>query len=180
MGAALEEVAAIGASILSANRGSYSPGWRFYAVGMQDDTVRPVRPAMLAMFGGVLILLVIACVNIAGLLIVRASERRRETSMRLALGASRARLLRQCVVEGLLLAAIGGVLGVAGAYGGIRLLARLAPASLPRMQAIDLDLGVLTFAAAASFLWGLAFSLLPWFEVRRVQLAPALQRQRAA
>jgi predicted permease len=130
---------------------------------------------MIAIFGGVLILLVIACGNIASLLIVRAAERRRETSLRLALGAGRARLLRQCLVEGLLLAAIGGVLGVVVAYGGVFALVRLAPASLPRVQSVDLDPGVLAFAAAASVLWGLAFSMLPWVEVRRVSVASVLQ-----
>jgi predicted permease len=175
MESAVQEVATIGASMIGANAASYSPGWRFYAVGMKDDTVRPLRPAVLAIFGGVLILLVIACVNIAGLLIVRAAGRRRETSMRLALGASHTRLLRQCLVEGLLLAATGGALGVLAAYGGVRVFARLAPASLTRIQATDLDLGVLAFAAGASLVWGLAFSMLPWLEVRRVDLVSALQ-----
>jgi predicted permease len=175
MGAAIEEVATIGASIMAANPGAYTPGWRFYGVGMKEDTVRPVRPAMLAVFGGVLILLVIACVNIAGLLIVRASARQRETSMRLALGASGSRLLRQCLVEGLLLAIVGGALGVGASHAGLKALVQLAPSTLPRIQAADLDLGVLAFAAAAAMIWGLAFSLVPWFEVRRVDLVSALQ-----
>jgi predicted permease len=173
--AAIQEVASVGAAMTTSNPGSYSPGSRFYAVGMHDDTVRPLRPAVLALFGGVLILLVIACVNIAGLLIVRASARRRETSMRLALGASRGRLLRQCLVEGLLLASLGGALGVAGAFAGVRLLVALAPASLPRVHATDVDGGVLLFAAGASLLWGVAFSALPWLEVRRVDIAGLLQ-----
>ena len=95
--------------------------------------------------------------------------------MRLALGASHTRLLRQCLVEGLLLAATGGALGVLAAYGGVRVFARLAPAALTRIQATDLDLGVLAFAAGASLVWGLAFSMLPWLEVRRVDLVSALQ-----
>jgi predicted permease len=176
MTAAIEEVATIGSSIVAAHPGAYTPGWRFYGVGMKEDTVRPVRPAMLAVFGGVLILLVIACVNIAGLLVVRASARQRETSMRLALGASSSRLLRQCLVEGLLLAAIGGVLGVAASAAGLKMLVQLAPSTLPRIQGADLDLGVLAFAATASVLWGLAFSLVPWFDVRRVDLVAALQQ----
>jgi predicted permease len=175
MSAAIEEVATIGASIMAANPGAYTPGWRFYGVGMKEDTVRPVRPAMLAVFGGVLILLVIACVNIAGLLIVRASARQRETSMRVALGASGSRLLRQCLVEGLLLAIAGGALGVAVSHAGLKALVQLAPSTLPRMQAADLDLGVLAFAAGTAVVWGLAFSLVPWFEVRRVDLVSALQ-----
>ena len=174
IGAAMQEIATIGASIMAANPGSYTPGSRFYAVGMQEDNVRPLRPAMLAIFGGVVILLVIACVNIAGLLIVRASERQRETSLRLALGASRSRLLRHCLVEGLVLATIGGVVGVVMAQVGIQALVHLAPASLPRVRAADLDVGVLAFAAVASALWGLAFSLVPWLEVRRADLLSAL------
>lgn len=174
MGAAVEEVAAVGAGIMAENPGAYTPGSRFYAVGMKDDTMRPIRPVMLAVFGGVLILLVIACVNIAGLLVVRASERRRETSVRLALGSSAGRLLRQCLVEGLMLALSGGLLGVCVAWGGLRALISLAPATLPRVQETDLDVGVLLFAAAASLVWGLAFSLLPWREVRRQHLSSAL------
>ena len=174
MAAAAQEVAAIGASIVAANPGDYTPGWRFYAVSMKQDTVRPIRPALLSVFGGVLILLVIACVNIAGLLIVRASERRREISMRVALGASSARLLRQCLVEGLLLAAIGGLVGVGVSSVGVRVLVRLAPPSLPRIQAADLDIGVLVFAAVATVAWGVAFSVVPWLEVRRVNLVSAL------
>ncbi len=175
MAAAIEEIATIGTSIMAANPGAYTPGWKFYGVGMKEDTVRPVRPAMLAVFGGVLILLAIACVNIAGLLIVRASARQRETSMRIALGASASRLLRQCLVEGLLLAVVGGALGVIVSQGGLKALVQLAPSTLPRIQAADLDVGVLTFAAAAAVIWGLAFSLVPWFEVRRVDLVSALQ-----
>ena len=175
MKAAIEEVATIGASILAAHPTNYTPGWRFYSVGMKEDNVRQLRPAMFAIFGGVLILLVIACVNIAGLLVVRASERRRETSVRLALGASPSRLLRQCLVEGLLLCIIGGGLGVVAAYGGVQALLRLAPASLARIQSTDLDTGVLMFAGFASIVWGVAFSLLPWLEVRRVNLVSTLQ-----
>ncbi len=174
MSAAAEEVSAVGAGIMSENLGAYTPGSRFYAVGMKDDTVRPLRPAMLAVFGAVLILLAIACVNIAGLLVVRASERRHETSVRLALGSGAGRLLRQCLVEGLLLALLGGILGVGVAWGGLRMLISLAPASLPRVQETSLDSGVLLFAAAASLVWGLAFSLLPWREVRRERVSSVL------
>lgn len=175
--AALDEVAAVGTAMIDANPGSYSPGTRFYAVPMQTDNVRPVRGALFAIFGGVLLLLVIACVNIAGLLVVRASARRRETMMRLAMGASRARLLRQFLVEGLMLSAIGGGLGVLVAHGAVRGLVRLAPATLGRVQATDLDPGVLAFAAITTIVWGLAFSLLPWIDVRRLDLVTAFEER---
>lgn len=174
--AAIQEIATIGASIHAANPGAYTPGSRFYAVGMKDETVRTVRPAVLAMFGGVLLLLVIACVNVAGLLIVRASDRRREIAMRLALGASRSRLFRQCLVEGLLLAAGGALVGLAIAYPAVTALTSLAPDTAPRVQAAELDLTALAVTASAAVIWGVSFSLLPWIEVRRVTALSTLHR----
>jgi len=171
----IEQVASAGQAIIQANPGSYTPGSRFYAVPMLEDNVRPVRPALLAIFGGVLILLVIACVNIAGLLIVRAAARRKETSVRLAMGGSWGRLLRQYLVEGLLLSAAGTAVGIVVARMALAVLTALAPASLGRVRAADLDVGVLAFTAITALVWGLAFSLMPWAEVRRADLASVLQ-----
>ncbi|MEZ5316441.1 MAG: ABC transporter permease [Vicinamibacterales bacterium] len=170
------QVEATGASIIAANPGSYTPGSRFYAVPMQEDAVRPIRGALLALFGGVLILLVIACVNIAGLLVVRAVSRRPEIALRRALGASAGRLFRQCLVEGLLLSCAGGLLGLAAARGALLVLTSLAPSGLPRVRTADLDPGVLGFCAAAVLVWGLAFSLMPWLDAWRRRLSPPLAR----
>ncbi len=173
---AVDEVAAVGRAIIAANPGNYSPGSRFYAVPMQEDNVRPVRASLLAVFAGGALLLVIACVNIAGLLVVRAAGRARETAVRVALGAGQARLVRQFLVEGLLLSTIGGAVGVLAGSLALRVLVSLAPASLGRAQAADLDWGVLAFAGTASLLWGVVFSLTPWIEARREQPDAALRQ----
>jgi len=144
-------------------------------VPMLEDNVRPVRPALLSIFGGVLILLVIACVNIAGLLIVRAAARRKETSVRLAMGGSWGRLLRQYLVEGLLLSLAGTAVGIFVARFALDLLTAVAPSSLGRVHTADLEGGVLAFAAITAMVWGVAFSLMPWAEVRRTDLQSVLQ-----
>ena len=96
----------------------------FTTVGLQADDTREFRGPLLSLFVGVGILLMIACVNVGGLLIARAASRRKETALRLALGASRGRLLRQSLVEGLLLAVLGAAAGIAAAYASLQAAAR--------------------------------------------------------
>jgi predicted permease len=154
----------------------YGPsGAVFYAVGLQDDGLRDVRPALLALFGGVGILLLIACVNVAGLLVTRAAARRHETALRLALGATRGRLARQCVADGLVLATVGGILGLLAAHGGLQTLLALRPASLSRIDTAHIDVNVLAFTTAIVLAWGLLFSLAPLSEMLRRNFVSAFQ-----
>jgi predicted permease len=141
-----------------------------YAVDLQSDVTREIRPAVLALFGGVTLLLAMACVNVASLLVARAAARRRETAMRAALGAPRWRLFRQCVLEGLILALLGGIAGLGLAAGGVRLLIALRPEGLNRIANAGIDVSVLTFTTLTALAWGLLFSLAPAAETLRTKL----------
>ena len=146
-------------------------------VALQQDDVREMRSALIALFAGVAILLVIACVNVASLLIARAVSRTKETALRLALGAGRARLLRQCLIEGLLLAGLGLVAGLPAGYGVLRMLVALRPESLSRIELSRFDPPVLLFTIGIALAWGLLFSLAPLVEVFKADIGPSLQRQ---
>ncbi len=153
-----------------------SSGRRFDTVGLHDDGVRETRPVLLAVFGGVAILLLITCVNVAGLLAARAASRRQEIALRIALGAGRARLFRQCLVEGLVLAALGAGAGVLIARGALSALFAARPESLHRIAAAKIDLRVLAFTAGTSLLWGLLLSLAPLAEFLRTAPIDGLKR----
>ncbi len=178
LAAAQQEIADI-ARAVGREFQDYGPsGATFYAVGLQDDGVREVRPALVALFGGVAILLLIACVNVAGLLVTRAASRAHETALRMALGASRARLVRQSVTEGLVLAVLGGAAGLAAGRAGLALLMAFRPATLSRIEAAQMNPRVLGFAAAAALSWGFLFSLAPLAELFRTTVTTALQKAR--
>jgi putative ABC transport system permease protein len=140
-------------------------GRAFTTVALRADSVRDIRGPLLALFAGVGILLLIACVNVASLLIARAASRARETALRIALGASRGRLLRQALVDGLLITSLGAAAGLLAGWGGLRLLLALRPESLSRIGASRIDMTVLAFTLGISLLWGLLFSLAPLTEL---------------
>jgi predicted permease len=152
----------------------------FFAVALHADGVREFRRPLLALFGGVNLLLAIACVNVANLLIARAAARRREMAMRIALGASTLRLLRLAMIEGLLLATVGAVAGSAVAAGALRALLAVRPAALERIASASLDLHVLGFTAGISLLWGLLFSLAPFVEALRLDVSTAVRNTAGA
>ena len=132
----------------------------FIAQPLRPD-VREVRSTLWLLLGAVSLVLLIACVNVASLLLARAVSRQRELAMRVALGAGRGRLVRQCLTESAVLGLAGGLLGVLLARAGIHPFVTLWPGSLPRAAGVALDWRVLLFAAAASLLSGLLFGLAP-------------------
>jgi putative ABC transport system permease protein len=133
----------------------------FIANSLQDELTRTVRPALFAVLGAVILLLTIACVNVTNLLLASGAERRAELVMRSSLGASRVRIIRQLLVETLLLASIGGVLGVVLAYAAVDGLLALSPPELPRVGAIAVDDAALAFAAGLTTFTGLLVGLIP-------------------
>ena len=138
-------------------------GWSATAVPLLDQTVGSVRPILLMIFAAVGLVLLLACANVANLLMMRASGRTREISVRLALGASRSRILCQLLIESLLLALCGGLLGVALGGIALHLLKTSLPESLhiPRLSEVTLNVPVLLYSAAASLLSAVIFGLAP-------------------
>jgi putative ABC transport system permease protein len=139
-----------------------------------DMVVGDIKPALRLLVIAVATLLLIACVNVANLALSRAAARERELAVRRALGASRRRLIRQILTESLVVAIAGGALGMAIAYAGVRLLVRLDPASVPRLQDVSVNGNVLAFAAAVSILTGLLFGLAPALRSGRGQSVTTL------
>jgi predicted permease len=142
---------------------------------LKDDVVGDIGRVLWLVMGAVGLILLIACANVANLLLVKAESRQHERGIRLALGAGGAQILRESLAESLLLGAAGGLLGLAFAYGGLRLLRFLEPGDLPRLQEISIDAPVMLFTLAASLFSCLLFGLLPTFKYAGSQLAPALR-----
>jgi putative ABC transport system permease protein len=142
-------------------------GWGARVVAAQEQMVTTVRPALLLISGAVGFLLLIVCANLANLTLARLSSRRGEIAVRAALGAGRAQLVRQVLVESFLLSAIGGALGLLVAWAGVRLVHALPEGSLPRMQDVRLDGGVLLFALVVSVVVALVFGLVPALQASR-------------
>lgn len=145
-------------------------------VGLQEQLVRYVRPALLALFGAVGFVLLIACANVANLLLARATARQRETAIRTALGASRAQLLRQFLTEGTLIAVIGGIMGIVLSKLAMTALVAWAGPYLPRTQEVKLDLRVLLFSVAISILTGLLCGIVPGLQSSKSDIQLALKQ----
>src|SRR6266478_49650 len=140
----------------------------------QDAIVGDVRPALLLLLGAVGFVLLIACANLANLLLSRATARRKEMAVRLALGAGRLRLTRQLLIESSLLSVAGGGLGLAAASGLLPLLLRLSPQDLPRLGEVRVDWHVWTFAFAVAFVTGIVSGLVPDLQGPKAELRDAL------
>jgi putative ABC transport system permease protein len=135
--------------------------WGVRVEQLQEGLVGVFTRPLLLLQGAVVFVLLIACANIAGLLLARASARYRRVGIRLALGASRGRLIRQFLAESVLLALVGGSLGVFFGWSGLRLLVKFAPPNIPRISEVTLDAAVLAFGVATSVAAGLVFGIVP-------------------
>ena len=141
---------------------------------MKADLIADVRPAITALMGAVMFVLLIACANVANLMLVRASTRARELAVRSALGGSRGALIRQVFAESLVVAIAGAALGLALAWAGIRVLQAIGPQDLPRLDAVSLDPGVVAFATIAALLSAVLFGSVPAIRASRPDLARLL------
>jgi putative ABC transport system permease protein len=165
---------------LTAAYPEFDTGWSANVEPLRNSLVRQVKTSLIMLLGAVALLLGVACANVANLLLARYTARQREMAVRGALGASRSRVIRQLLVESLLLSAVGGSLGVALAYGAVGGLLRIAPHELTRFANVSFDARVLAAGLAISVLTGIIFGLAPAYIATRTNLRDALQGNAAS
>ncbi len=144
-------------------------GLGFFATSFHEDYVGNLRTPILILFGAVALVLLIACANVANLLLAQATTRRREIAIRIALGARRIVIVRQLLIESLLLAGGGGLLGVLGATWGVQWLSRLVPESLSKLQSVAIDARVFAFTLGVTVLTAIVFGAVPAFHASRTK-----------
>jgi putative ABC transport system permease protein len=142
---------------------------------LQEDRVSDIRPALLILLGAVAMVLLIACANVANLLLARAAVRQKEIAVRVALGARRQRLIRQFLTESLMLSAMGGVVGLGIAYGGLILLRSFIPENISQVREISIDFKVLGFTLLVSVATGVIFGLAPAIQAVRFNQSETLK-----
>ena len=173
--AAQAETETIVQKIREQNTIANTAGQHFQLVPMKQHLVNEVRPTILALMGSVIFLLLIACANVANLMLVRASARERELAVRAALGAGWWQLVRQTLAEAIVIAALGTAIGVGLAYLGIRQLLVIAPENLPRLNAIGIDMRVLAFAIGAGLFSAVLFGVIPALRTAKPNLMDILR-----
>ena len=169
------EAESVAQKIRDENTIARTAGQYFQLVPMKQHLVDEVRPTILALMGAVVFLLLIACANVANLMLVRASSRERELAVRAALGAGWWQLIRQTLAEAIVIAAVGTIIGVGLAYLGIRQLLLIAPENLPRLNAVGIDWQVLAFSVLAGLLCGALFGVIPALRTAKPNLMETLR-----
>ncbi len=150
-------------------------GWGAKVVSLEEQSVGDIRLILLVLLGAVAFVLLIACANVANLLLARASSRQKEIAIRSALGASRLQIIRQLLTESMLLAVAGGGVGILMAVWGIDALLALSPGNLPRLDEVKVDGAAIVFTFAVSLVTGLIFGLAPAAQVSKTNLSEFLK-----
>ena len=150
-------------------------GWDVSLWTLHERLVREVKPSLLALLGAVGFVLLIACANVANLLLARSAARQKEIAIRAAMGASRTRVLRQMLTESILLSAIGGVAGLVLSIWLTDVLMSMLPEGAPRLEQIGIDYRVLTFALGVSALTGILFGIVPALQASKLDVTSALK-----
>ena len=167
------DLAVVGPRIASLYR--EHAGWSMRAFSLRDDLVHDVKPILAALLGAVFLVLLIACANVASMLLARGAARQREIAIRSALGGQRMRIVRQLLGEAIVLALIGGALGVVLAMWGVAALLALAPDSIPRLDEVHLDRSMLLFSLAISIAAGVLAGAFPALQSARLEPAEVLK-----
>ena len=160
------------------NPGTHAPSTenhQMFAVALQEDLIGNARTALFLLLGAVTFVLLIACANVANLMLARAESRQREIAVRAALGAGRMRLIRQFLTEGVVLGLVGGLLGLFIGYVGVRALIAVNPRGVPRAAEIGLDLNVVLFTFGVAIVTGLLFGLAPALQISGKSFVQALR-----
>jgi putative ABC transport system permease protein len=163
------------ASRIEAEYPNWAKGWGVSIVPLREQLAGEIKPALLVILGAVGFVLLISCVNVANLLMARSAGRRKEMALRAALGAGRLRIIRQLLTESLLLAVIGGALGLLLSYWCVEALVALSPPNLIGEGQVGINLTVLVFTLAVSLLTGVAFGVVPAVETSRLNLSESLK-----
>jgi putative ABC transport system permease protein len=142
---------------------------------MLNAVVGDLRPALMLLLGAVVLVLLIACANVANLLLSRAADRQKEMALRMAVGGNRSRLIRQLLTESVLLSSLGGLVGIGLGYAGVRGLVASLPANVPRADEIGVDFQVLLFTAVVAVLTGLVFGMAPAWKVSSADMNETLK-----